>query len=240
MVTRNVKTILSSKAFQEIFPIYARYYTPYDTKRTQADMFQVNTAETLVFAHTTTGESFHAFTRGETANGIRVELLIIEDLTKGETEADKPHIHEEIVRVYDNVWSKRATNISEMRILVGGTCWADFDLLNVLEKRVRGKQQLLPDPENKYTLISEDGMNVFITVPSLDYDTDKSTFEENFSTEFYRNERDNILTTEAWWARCQQRPLQPKSLLLKWDNLRTYESIPAGDEYYACLDPSNA
>lgn len=227
---RHVKNMLLSKEFAEVFPFFEQY------SGNEGLMFESATKTELVLACSQVN-SYTAVTRLGASNGVRCELLILDDLTKGAVDADNPKVHAGIVSDYDNVWTQRADGVENMRVIAGGTCWADFDLLNVIEKRVADKQEIIADKRNPYTRISADGQSVFVAVPNLDYDTDESTLPDKYPTEYLRNQRDNVLSEEMWWARCQQRPMEPKGLFFNWDLLRTYEQIPEGELYVAILDP---
>ena len=88
--------------------------------------------------------SLVATTRLGASNGLRCDLLILDDLTKGAKDAANTKLHAEIVSQFDNVWNARSDGLQNNRIIAGGTMWADYDLLNVLEKRVAETQKIVP------------------------------------------------------------------------------------------------
>jgi len=230
-IVRNVKRMICSEEFAEVFPEFAKY------EGKESEIFSSATNFDLTLSMSVETYSLVATTRLGASNGLRCDLLILDDLTKGVKDAANTKLHAEIVSQFDNVWNARSDGIQNNRIIAGGTMWADYDLLNVLEKRVAEKQKIIPHPTLKYTRVSEDGTAVFVGVPNLDYDTDESTLPHKFPTEYLRNLRDNVLEPEEWWARCQQRPIPPKGVYFQWKNLKQYESIPEGGVKYAVLDP---
>lgn len=230
---RNVRAMLISREFSEVFPFFQKY----NCDPTQ--MFTTDTTDTLIFECTRSTYSFISTTRLGASNGLRSDLLLIDDLTKGIADAGNIKLHEEILKQYDSVWSTRADGVENQRTIFGGTMWAVFDTLNILEKRVADKMKIEPDPLNKYTRISEDKKNVFISVPNLDYETDESTLPKKFPTEYLRNLRDNVLDEEEWSARCQQQPIEPKGLYFTYSQLKTYEILPTSENcsHFALIDP---
>lgn len=230
-IVRNCKNMICSKEFSEVFPNFERY------EQDEAKIFSSSTIDTLVLANSTETYSLTATTRLGSSNGLRCDLLILDDLTKGSKDADNIKLHNEIVSQYDNVWNARADGVQNNRILAGGTMWADYDLLNVIRKRVEDKQKITKD-KLPYTEISEDGNFIFVGVPNLDYDTDESTLPFKFPTDYLRNLRDNILEPHMWWARCQQKPLPPGGLYFDWNEFKQYDTLPKSDAHYAVLDPA--
>jgi hypothetical protein len=235
-MTAYIQGMLSSGWFAEVFPFYAQFGENNTLFKTAA----IKLGE-LDFSFNKSGEvSFQAFTREECANGVRGDKIYLDDLTKGRADMNKTWLHQEIVSIFDNVLSVRADGEEAMQIIAGGTCWTDEDLLNVLEKRTSDIQPLIPDKNHKYTTISEDGTSVFVSVPALDFDTDLSTFPQKYTTTFFRNERDNKLTSHEWWARCQQRPLTPDGVEFIAENLNTMEEVSPEGFYVAICDPAHA
>lgn len=231
----NVVKMLCSEEFSEIFPVYKEY---------KSDMFSAKTismAKACSFSLTASrmSRNYTIATADGFPNGIRLDLFLSDDLTRGEVDSENRRVHTKIVKQNDTVWCRRADGENKQKRIYAGTMWCDFDLLNVVRDRVAKHQKILPSKKYKYTEISENGRNVFITVPYLDYETDESTYPRKYSTEKARYERDNIYTPHQWWAICQGRPLPPEGLCFEYDRLKTYDTIPEyGNTYYAFLDPS--
>jgi|GEM_PF-7057343 len=233
-MTRRVKLCLQSPAFAEVFPFFGQH------NESDHTMFETCAVKDGILNFTwASDDSFLAFTRQEGANGVRSDLLVLDDLTKGVGDMNKPYVHSEIVEVFDGVWNERADGEENNFIIAGGTCWADYDLLNVIEKRVLDEQGVITDSKNQYTTISKDGYNVFVSVPALDFETNLSTFPQKVTTSKLRHDRDNKLSSHEWWARCQQRPLTPDGVEFIWENLATYDNIPDEGVYVAICDPAH-
>jgi hypothetical protein len=235
---RNVVSILKSREYAEVFPFYQQYSCQ-ENKIFNSLSISKNDVS-FVLAHSTNA-NYSGFTRQGSANGVRGDYIFIDDLTRGAIDAARPYVHEENVRVYDNVWVPRGDGDEAQIIFLGGTCWAEYDLLNVVRKRAEMKSPLIKDKKLPYTHKTQDDKAVFIAVPYLDYDTDESTFPEKYSTERAREMRETMFASgeEAlWFARCQQQPIEPKQMYFQWKLLRTYETIPSeGEIYLALLDP---
>lgn len=227
----NCKKMICSKAYAEVFPAFEKH------GQDESQIFSISTNKSFTFADSLSPYSFIATTRLGSSNGLRCDLLILDDLTKGETDRLNVKVHNEIVKQYDNVWNARSDGLQNNRVILGGTMWADYDLLNEFERRVRDRQEIMEHPKLKYTRVSADGKNVFIGVPNLDYDTDESTYPQKFPTEELRDMRDNILEPAAWWARCQQKPLPPVEMPFQWNKVRQYDTLPESGVVYAALDP---
>ena len=233
-IVRNCKRMMLSKEYAEVFPECKKY------NGDENAMFSNASLDCLILSQSSETYSLTATTRLGASNGLRCDLLILDDLTKGAKDSDNVKLHREIVEQFDNVWNARSDGVQNNRIIAGGTMWAEFDLLNVLRKRVADKQSIAPDERLPYTEISEDGNNIFVSVPNLDFETDESTLPNKYPTEYLRNLRDNILSQTMWWARCQQRPLPPEGLYFSWDRLKTYDVLPNADKaiHLAMLDPA--
>jgi predicted phage terminase large subunit-like protein len=70
----------------------------------------------------------------------------------------------------------------------------------------------------------KDGMSAFICVPKLDYETDESTYPQEFPTESARKARENNYL--VLMAMEQQQPLAPQDCPFFMDNLKEYTDLP--------------
>lgn len=232
--TQDTKAIMASKMYRKAFPVFDK-----------ENIYRNNDSESFNLIASEKNGSYLCVTRESMANGVRADVIMLDDLSKGYSESANPNVHEKIVNTAYTIWFKRVDNEKKTKILISGTMWADFDLLNVVRKNIEDYQEIQEDDVFQYTEISEDKSKVFIGVPSLDFDTDQSTLPEKFSTEQFKRER-NIMPVELWAAMAQQRPLPPKDLSFDWSQLKTYDEIPKdenGDSKlnyinYASLDPA--
>lgn len=209
----NIKKIIRNRLYRMVFPLF--------DKDSDEDVFEKNDKYSFTLDLGKNGRSFLCVTRQSMANGVRADVIMLDDLSKGYSESANAKVHEQIVNTYKTIWRKRIDNAKKRKIIMAGTMWNDFDLLNIMRKETEEEQEVLPS-RLRYTDVSEDGKKVFIGVPALDYDTDESTLPEKYSTQEFRNER-NSLPPELWSAMAQQRPLPPKDLSFDWTQLQQYD-----------------
>lgn len=188
--------------------------------------------------------SFYATTRDGQATGKRADYLMIDDITKGAKEAYSVEVHNQIINSYDSDWCSRADDSDQIVIMLG-TMWSPYDLLNEVQKRAEKFSPLVIDPNFKYCKKTEDELNVFIGVPILDYDTDMSTCEKRYSTDKMRRKRASYRDKSLFNAVYQQQPEAPLELIFDHRNLlhyndKTYpQEILDGDyECRAMIDPA--
>ena len=232
--TQDTKAIMNSKMYRKTFPVYD-----------QENIFRNSDSESFNLIASEKNGSYLCVTRESMANGVRADVIMLDDLSKGYSESANAPVHEKIVNTAYTIWFKRVDNEKKAKILISGTMWADFDLLNVVRKNIENYQEVNNDDIFQYTEISDDKAKVFVGVPSLDYDTDESTLPEKFSTEQFKRER-NIMPPELWAAMAQQRPLPPRDLSFDWSQLKQYDELPKNDDgtskqnylNYASLDPA--
>ena len=138
---------------------------------------------------------------------------------------------------FESTWTSRADS-ENLKIMLLGTMWADTDLLNVIYDRAWQEEEILRDPNHKFTEISASGKSVFIGVPALD-ENDESTCPKRYSTEFLQKKRKNM-DRFLWMCVYQQDPIAPENLSFDYGALETYENLPETRvlSRYATLDPA--
>lgn len=232
--TGQISTILKTKEHKKVFPKF---------NKEPKELFQEDNSLNIWFKNTP-NTNFMATTREGQATGKRAELIIIDDILKGSIEAYNIDLQNKIVQTYDTDWSSRGDN-DKQKMILAGTMWSRFDILNVVQQRDEEDGLLKPDTNFKYTEVNNDGTKVYIGVPALDYDTDESTCPERYSTEYFRKKRKQMVDKSMFSAVYQQRPEPPEDILFDYKKLHTYneKTIPSDimDGAYECraaIDPN--
>ena len=211
--TGQIQNIIGSDRYKKVFP----YFNKQDK-----DLYKKKNTDTIWFKGCET-VNFYARTRDGQSTGKRAKVLIIDDITKGRDEAYKIDLHVKIVGKYDFDWTSRADD-DDQKIIALGTMWSRFDLLNIIQKRDEAKGALVIDEKYKYAKKSVNGKSIYISVPALDYDTDESTCPLRYSTQYFRDKRDNpeSIDKTLFSAVYQQVPEEPEDLLFGYSRIRTY------------------
>lgn len=230
-ITTNNQTagIINSQAFREIFPRYNQY--------AGEKIFRVRNSYQLCIADCEDEYNLNSVTRDGQSTGKRCQLLIIDDLLKGEIESLSKSLHAQLKKRYDSDWKSRAGDDS-LKIMLLGTMWADTDLLNVVYDEETSEKEFTFDSKHRYTEIAKDGSSCFIGIPALDYN-DKSTCPKRYSTETLHRIRKNM-DKYLWQCVYQQQPIAPEGLSFDYGLLTTYDvkQNKKGECRYATLDPA--
>lgn len=229
--TRQTTDIIASKAFREIFPRYLKPEFEGDK------IFKSKTSYQFCIRDCEDEYNLNAVTRDGQSTGKRAIILIIDDLLKDESESYNKELHKRMVDRFESTWTSRADS-ENLKIMLLGTMWADTDLLNVIYDRAWQEEEILRDPNHKFTEISASGKSVFIGVPALD-ENDESTCPKRYSTEFLQKKRKNM-DRFLWMCVYQQDPIAPENLSFDYGALETYENLPETRvlSRYATLDPA--
>lgn len=211
--TNQISNLLKTKEHKKVFPFFNR-----ETR----DVFLEDSAYNIWFKGTP-NTNFMATTRAGQSTGKRADLIIVDDILKGSTEAYNIELQNGIVRTYDTDWTTRGDNDSQKMILAG-TMWSRFDLLNVVQQRDEEDGLLQEDKNFKYTQLNKNGKSVYIGVPALDYDTDESTCPLRYSTEYFKKKRHQMVDKAMFSAVYQQRPEPPEDILFDYKKLNTYNT----------------
>lgn len=232
--TKQIENIMTSEQYKKVFPNF---------NKPANEVFKTHNA-TELWIEGSSNANFYATTRDGQSTGKRAKLIMIDDVTKGAKEAYNVDIQKQIVVMYDNDWSSRGDDDDQKMILLG-TMWSRFDLLNVIQQRDEEDGQLKLDEKFKYTKLNTNEDGAYISVPILDYDTDESTCPLRYSTEAMRKKREKSADKSLFEAVYQQRPQEPEELIFSYRKLQTYNSktfprqILEGDyECRAMIDPN--
>ncbi len=232
--TKQIQNIMTSDQYKKVFPKF---------NKEPNEIFKVSNA-TEIWINGSSNANFYATTRDGQATGKRAKLIMIDDVTKGRKEAYNVDIQNQIVNMYDTDWSTRGDDDNQKMIMLG-TMWSRFDLLNVIQQRDEANGSLTDDEMFKYTKLNYDKTCVYIGVPILDYDTDESTCPLRYSTEKMRKRREQTKDKALFNAVYQQRPEEPEELIFAYRRLQTYNTgnfpkqILEGDfECRAFIDPN--
>ena len=232
--TKQIENIMTSEQYKKVFPKF---------NKEPNEIFKVRNA-TELWINGSSNANFYATTRDGQATGKRARLIMIDDVTKGRKEAYNVEIQKQIVNMYDTDWATRGDDDNQKMIMLG-TMWSRFDLLNVIQQRDEASGELKPDENFKYTKLNVDKTCVYIGVPILDYDTDESTCPLRYSTEKMRKRREQTKDKALFNAVYQQKPEEPDELIFAYRFLQTYNTsnfpkeILNGDyECRAFIDPN--
>ena len=228
ITTRQTKSIINSVAFREIFPRYK--------DKEGEKIFRQNDKYSFCLCDCEDEYNLFSFTREGQANGKRGQLVVIDDLLKGQVECNSIQLHKELVERYYSDWSSRADDDKQKTLLLG-TMWADTDLLNVMYDKA-GEKGLVQDKDYEWAEITKDRSGCFIRIPALDRNN-KSTCPLRYAAS-YLLEIKAGLTRFLWMAVYQQDPIAPDGLEFDWGVLNQYDVIPPSDyiTHYASLDPA--
>lgn len=247
---QQIGNIIGSKQYRKVFPQFDKGEGSCNQNKALYTKFSTDLGFQFSFSSVF---NFYASTRYGQITGKRGNVLMIDDLIKGVTEAYDEKINKDMENKYDLEWTTRPDN-SYQPVIALGTMWSNLDLLNVLYNRAL-KDTRFPigdDPKYKYTKLSSAKLGeketikaVFIATPILDYTTDLSTCPLRYETDEVRERRDNM--DEYFWnAVYQQQPCPPEDFVLAYNNLQTYnmETYPTREfkeketETYAFIDPT--
>lgn len=209
--TKQIEGIITSTQHKKVFPFF---------NKEPKDLFIEHSAYNLWFKGTP-NTNFMATTREGQSTGKRADLIIIDDILKGSIEAYNIPLQQKIVNTYDTDWSSRGEN-DKQKMILAGTMWSRFDILNVVQQRDEEDGLLKQDDLFKYIQLNIDGRSVYVGVPALDYDTDETTCPLRYSTDYFRKKRDKMLDKALFQAVYQQKPEPPEDLIFDYKFLNTY------------------
>lgn len=229
--SRAVQGIILNPRYKEVFPQFKVYGDKPFEKEKESDWI-------LKGKELNTLPSHLARTRDGSVTGVRAsKAIIFDDMTKGREEATKPEIHKKYYDSWKTDWYNRKTG-PQTKYVFAGTMWSPEDILNRVRSDIEKNTEIVPSKRFKYVWEAEDGSAVFIMIPLLN-EEEQSTCPDVMSTKEAIQLRD---TTDPFLWSCvyQQSPIAPTGLEFAWDNLQTYEEIPANAENYcmAVLDPN--
>lgn len=219
--SKNVKEIMKSPAFAEVFPQFE------DLK------FSTDKEAVWKIDGSNVPASYNAVTRDGAITGKRAYIAILDDMTKGVEEAMSVDVHERMWNKYWNEIHNRRMGGQSIQAIVAGTMWSLNDIINRLRDGVDFKPTNFP-----YTDISENERIVSIAIPALD-ENDKSVFPHVYTTEELHEIRKN--NTEYFFqAVYQQNCIAEEGREFTYESLQTYTELPEGERggRFASLDPA--
>lgn len=217
-------TLMSDKKFAKVFPYFQQFNgkreNVFSTLKTKDGELKVNGSNKPV--------SFLTVGKESKISGSRFQYLFLDDITQAE-DAASIRQHDKDIATYLEVWARRKHSNNNFFIVASGTTYSIYDILSWLKKRFNYDNSV-EDSRFKYTRVAktnrivENGTAVFVTIPALDYETDESTYPEEYPTSQLRKMRED--NYETFMAMEQQQPCQPKDNPFYMTSLQEYEDLP--------------
>lgn len=232
--TSGLIDLMVSKRFLKVFP-YFRQFEGEDSEATTNRMFVTKQIRDSGSKFRISGSAkpinLRVVSKDKNTNGVRAKFLFLDDIAQL-ADANNPSAHAKDIFRLTNEWKKRNYDLRNFFMIVGGTTYSVDDILTYLLK-VNNGDIAQPSKINKFTSIVDSnyivdrGKAVFVRVPSLDYDTDESTYPEKYPTESLRRERDNAEDGgRIFQAMNQQLPLSSDKNPFDTGNIHIYEELP--------------
>ena len=220
----SIVDIMLRKEYSKVFPYYAQF------NGDKRQMFEKCSTKDGSFkiSGSTRPVSFLCVGKDSKISGVRGKFIFLDDITQAE-DANIINRHTADIGKYKTVWKKRTYGKNNTYIIAGGTAYSIYDLLSYL-KRKFGYEFAVKSKTHRYTSVARsneivaNGISAFIIVPKLDYETDESTYPEEFDTFSARKDREEDY--ETFMAMEQQVPVPPKNTPFYYTNLNEYSNIP--------------
>lgn len=233
--TKAIVDIMTKPFFGRVFPKFAKYFVQGENP---LNMFSIcrNKEGELTLADSNKPMNVKVISKDTSVDGIRVRFLFLDDICRSK-DATNLKQHQIDINNYWNSWWKRNYGTDDFFVVAGGTAYSVNDILSHLISYY-SKGKIIRTKEFKYAYKNEKGDCVFIKIPKIDFDYNRSTYPSKFPYEEAMRIRDRDLA--SFEAMEQQNPQNPETTPLAWDKLNTYEELPNGiSEYaYALLDPA--
>lgn len=227
--TQGIADIMSKPFYSKVFPYYRQFDGSID------NMFSVKQIKDSGSKLRIVGSArmnLRVVSKEKNTNGVRCRWLFIDDITQM-IDAYSLNAHKKDISKFSNEWYKRNYNLNTFKIVAGGTTYSNDDILCFLLIQNDFDSAELANIKgkifNKYTFIGksnfiiDEGTSVFIRVPKLDYDTDESTFPQNYPTEKARRERINANDDGKMFAAMEQQiPMPNKNAPFTYESIKTY------------------
>ena len=232
--TAGLVDLMVTSRYAKVFPYFQQFQAE-DAEQTANRMFLIrqckDSGSKLRIAGSSKPVNIRVVSKEKNTNGVRAKFLFLDDIAQL-ADANNPKAHERDIFRLTNEWRKRNYNLTDFYIIVGGTTYSVDDILTFLLKANNG-DIAKTSSKNKFTHIAEsnyivnNGKAVFVRVPSLDYDTDESTYPEKYPTDSLRRERDEALDGgRIFMAMNQQLPLSADKNPFDTGNVHIYETLP--------------
>lgn len=233
--TKAIVDIMTKPFYARVFPKFAKYFVQGENP---LNMFSIcrNKEGELTLADSNKPMNVKVISKDTSVDGIRVRFLFLDDICRSK-DATNLKQHQIDINNYWNSWWKRNYGTDDFFVVAGGTAYSVNDILSHLISYY-SKGKIIRTKEFKYAYKNEKGDCVFIKIPKIDFDYNRSTYPSKFPYEEAMRIRDRDLA--SFEAMEQQNPQNPETTPLAWDKLNTYEELPSGiSEYaYAVLDPA--
>lgn len=220
----SVTDIMLRQEYAKVFPYFSKFYCD------KRQMFEKCSSKEGSFKIVGSKQpvSFLCVGKDSKISGVRGKFIFLDDITQAE-DANIVNRHNLDILKYKTVWKKRTYGKNNTYIVAGGTAYSIYDLLSYL-KRKFGFEVAVKSKNYKYTSLAKsneivaNGLSAFIIVPKLDYETDESTYPQEFDTYTARKDREEDY--ETFMAMEQQIPVPPKNTPFYYTNLREYNNLP--------------
>lgn len=228
-MARSIKELVSSELFSEVFPNFKIHKNkPFDKEKENEWLLKGADVRT----------SHYARTREGAITGVRANwAIIIDDITKGATEATNSLLHSQLYDKWNSEWMNRRDGHST-KYIFAGTMWSPDDILNKIADDQDKESPLKPSKMFKHCLESEDGETVVIRMPLLD-ENDKVTCDSVMTQKEALSLRERM---DEYLFSCvyQQQPIAPTGLEFAYENLQKFQELPPeiSTYAYAVLDPA--
>lgn len=236
--TKGIVEIMIKPRFAQVFPEYQKYHDMIgDIKANMFSICRIKDGE-LTIDGSTKPLNLKVISKLTSIDGIRVRFLFLDDVCRS-ADANNLKQHQIDIENFWNSWYKRNYGTDDFYIVVGGTAYSVEDILSHLI-RYYSKGKLFRTAENKYTYTNEKKDCVFIKIPKIDDEYNRSTYPQKFPyDEAVRTRERNPRT---FMAMEQQQPQNPETTPLAWEKIRTYSELPNGLSEYsqAVLDPARS
>lgn len=233
--TKAIVDIMTKPFFGRVFPKFAKYFAQGENP---LNMFSIcrNKEGELTLADSSKPMNVKVISKDTSVDGIRVRFLFLDDICRSK-DATNLKQHQIDINNYWNSWWKRNYGTDDFFVVAGGTAYSVNDILSHLISYY-SKGKIIRTKQFKYAYTNEKGDCVFIKIPKIDFDFNRSTYPSKFPYEEAMRIRDRDLA--SFEAMEQQNPQNPETTPLAWDKLNTYEELPSGiSEYaYAVIDPA--
>lgn len=228
--------LMIQKRFAKVFPEFQKYHEmDGDIKGNMFSVCRLKEGE-LTLAHSNKPLNLKVISKQTSVDGIRVKYLFLDDVCRS-CDANNLRMHQIDINNFWNSWWKRNYGTDNFYIIASGTAYSVFDILSHLIAYY-SHGRLLRTTQNKYTYTNEENNCIFIKIPKIDFDFDRSTYPQKFPYEEAIKIRDR--DTASFEAMEQQNPQNPETSPLCYDKLNTYDVLPDGlsEGAFACLDPA--
>ena len=229
--------IMTNPRFAKVFPEYAQYFDDGNVSDKMFSICRVKQGE-ICIEGTTRPMNVKIICKETPIDGIRVKFLFLDDVCRSK-DANNLKAHEEDIKNFWDSWYKRNYGTDNFYIVAGGTAYSVEDILSHLIRYYSGGK-LIRTNTNKYTYKNTKDDCVFIKIPKIDDDLNRSTYPQKFPYEEAVKARDR--NYRMFMAMEQQQPLNAETCPFAWENLLTYEELPDGlsDYSVALLDPARS